>query len=315
MGPKVRNPVEARLYTAPFFAYPLVSMTIRQLTASLTHNLQVLYPESEAAAIAGLVLEYVLAISPLQRRMQANEEVPTAVAQQVEKIQQRLLLHEPVQYVLGVAHFAGMELEVTPATLIPRPETEELIQLIVQEQQAQRTGLTLLDVGTGSGCIILALCQALQPQRAVAVDISAEALAVAHRNAARYGCAVEFQQVDILKAAPPGIPPHSLQVLVSNPPYVLENERALMRRNVLDYEPATALFVPDNDPLLFYRRIAQLGRDLLKPGGALYFEINEQYAQALCQLLEALEYQAVAARPDLFGKDRMVRATWPGGAL
>ncbi|ALD22066.1 peptide chain release factor N(5)-glutamine methyltransferase [Hymenobacter sp. DG25A] len=290
-------------------------MTIRQHTASLTHHLQALYPEPEAAAIAGLVLEHVLAVSPLQRRMQANEEVPSGVAQQLETIQERLLLHEPVQYVLGVAHFAGMELEVTPATLIPRPETEELIQLIVQEQQAHRTGLTLLDVGTGSGCIALALCQALKPQRTIAVDISAEALAVARRNAARYGCAVEFQQLDILQATPADIPPHSLQILVSNPPYVLENERPLMRRNVLEYEPATALFVPDNDPLLFYRRIAELGQELLQPGGALYFEINEQYAQELCQLLAALEYQAVAAHPDLFGKDRMVRATWSGRAL
>ncbi|WP_231576204.1 peptide chain release factor N(5)-glutamine methyltransferase [Hymenobacter sp. DG25B] len=297
-----------------FFVYPLAAMTIRQLTASLTDSLQALYPEPEAAAIAGLVLEHVLTISPLQRRMQANEEVAPAVARQVEAIQQRLLRHEPVQYVLGVAHFAGMDLEVTPATLIPRPETEELVQLIVEEQQAHRIGLTLLDIGTGSGCIALALYQALKPQRAIAVDISVEALNVARRNAVRYGCAVEFQQLDILQATPADILPHSLQVLVSNPPYVLENERPLMRRNVLDYEPATALFVPDNDPLLFYRRIAELGRELLKPGGALYFEINEQYARELCQLLTAVGYQAIAPRPDLFGKDRMVRATWPGQA-
>ncbi|WP_303309558.1 peptide chain release factor N(5)-glutamine methyltransferase [Hymenobacter sp. BT730] len=287
-------------------------MTIRELTVSLAASLQGLYPETEAAAIASLVLEQMLGLSPLQRRMKASEEVLPEIEQQILAIQHRLLQHEPVQYVLGIAHFMDMELEVTPATLIPRPETEELVQLIVQEQPARHTGLVLLDIGTGSGCIVLALCRALHPQRAIAVDISASALAVARRNADKYSCPIEFQQVDILQALPSGIAPHSLQVLVSNPPYVLENERPLMRRNVLDYEPATALFVPDHDPLLFYRRIAEVGREMLQTGGALYFEINEQYASALSSLLADLGYEAVAAVADIFGKDRMVRATWPG---
>jgi release factor glutamine methyltransferase len=144
------------------------------------------------------------------------------------------------------------------------------------------------------------------------VDISAEALAVARRNAVRYGCEIDFQQLDILNESPRGIAAHTLDVVVSNPPYVLENERALMRPNVLEFEPATALFVPDNDPLLFYRRIAALGTTLLKPGGGLYFEINEQYAAETVSLLTGLGYTAVAARTDMFDKERMVRATWPG---
>lgn len=284
-------------------------MTIRQLTTDLTAALQVVYPAAEAAAIAGIVTEHLLHLSPLQRRMQAAEAVPAAVQEQLPALQGRLLLHEPVQYVLGVAHFAGLELEVTPATLIPRPETEELVQLIIEEHRGQ-AGLMLLDVGTGSGCIPLALSQALPLAGAVAVDISAEALAVARRNATRYGSAVQFAQVDILSQELP-VPPASLDILVSNPPYVLENERPLMRRNVLDYEPATALFVPDHDPLLFYRRIAELGRSCLRPGGGLYFEINEQYAAEMVALLQALGYQQVAARADMFGKDRLLRATWP----
>ncbi|WP_262892692.1 N5-glutamine methyltransferase family protein [Hymenobacter qilianensis] len=161
-------------------------------------------------------------------------------------------------------------------------------------------------MGTGSGCIPIALSQALPAARVIGVDISAEALAVARRNAARYAPNVELQQVDILRAAPTGIAPHSLAVLVSNPPYVLESERAQMRANVLDYEPATALFVPDNDPLLFYRRIAELGQELLRPGGKLYFEINEQYATAVRRLLAELGYAGGQIQQDMFGKDRMV---------
>jgi release factor glutamine methyltransferase len=286
-------------------------MTVRQLTTDLSTALQALYPEAEAAAMAGIVAEHLLGLSPLQRRMQAAEPVPAAVLARLPELHRRLLRHEPVQYVLGVADFAGLELEVTPATLIPRPETEELVQLIGEENRG-RAGLTLLDVGTGSGCIPLALSRLLALARSIGVDVSAAALAVARRNAARYAPAVEFEQLDILTQEPQTVGPATLDILVSNPPYVLEKERALMRPNVLDFEPATALFVPDHDPLLFYRRIAGLGRKYLKPGGGLYFEINEQYAAELEDLLCELGYEHAARRPDLFGKDRLLRATWPG---
>jgi release factor glutamine methyltransferase len=186
----------------------------------------------------------------------------------------RLLAHEPVQYVLGIAYFADMELEVTPATLIPRPETEELVHVIKQEQAA-KPNLRVLDVGTGSGCLALALARLMPTAQVLAVDISAEALAVARRNADQFAPKVTFQQVDILAAMPADIAPGTLDILVSNPPYVRESERSEMRENVLAWEPATALFVPDEDPLLFYRRLAELGRALLKDGGAIYLEINE----------------------------------------
>lgn len=285
--------------------------TLRQLTADLAAALATIYPTQEAESMAGLVLEHLLNLTPLQRRMQAQEPVPADVQAQLPALQARLLRHEPLQYVLGEAWFMDLTLEVTPATLIPRPETEELVQLIVQEQQGQKTELSVLDIGTGSGCIPVALCRTLQPTQVTAVDISVEALAVARRNAERYGCEIDFQQLDILTETPRLGPLHTLDILVSNPPYVLEKERALMRPNVLEYEPATALFVPDHDALLFYRRIAQLGTTLLRPGGALYFEINEQYAAETVALLTTLGYEAVEARPDLFGKARMVRANWP----
>ncbi|MFD2784272.1 peptide chain release factor N(5)-glutamine methyltransferase [Hymenobacter rubripertinctus] len=284
--------------------------TLRQLTTDLSTALQALYDTPEAEAIATQVLEHLLALTPLQRLIQGQEEVGADERLAgLPGIQARLLGHEPLQYVLGVAHFAGLELDVTPATLIPRPETEELVALIAREQRG-RAGLRVLDVGTGSGCIPLALAERLPGCQLTAVDISGEALAVARRNAARYEVTVDFQQLDILRETPQLAGP--LDVLVSNPPYVLENERPLMRPNVLAFEPATALFVPDHDPLLFYRRIAGLGRKLLKPGGTLYFEINEQFASETLALLQELGYGGAVTHADIFDRPRMVRATWPG---
>lgn len=282
-------------------------MTTAAFTAQLAAALQGPYPAPEAAAIAVLVTETLLNLSPLQRRMQAAALVPAAVAARLPNLTARLLAHEPVQYVLGTAHFAGMELEVSPATLIPRPETEELAQLIAQEQ-AGRVGLTVLDVGTGSGCLVLAVAQALRPARTVAIDISGEALAVARRNAVRYAPAVEFQQLDILNNTP-NIEPGTLDVLVSNPPYVRDSERTQMRDNVLAWEPATALFVPDADPLIFYKRLAELATLLLKPGGTVYLEINEALGAETAALFFEANFAAVRVVNDFFGRARFVRAT------
>lgn len=282
-------------------------MTIREFTAELAAALTALYPIGEAEAIAALIAEQRLGLDALQRRMQAATPVPPILAAELPMLRARLLAHEPVQYVLGTAYFADMELEVTPATLIPRPETEELVRLIEAEQRG-RTGLCVLDVGTGSGCLALALARALPRAEVRAVDISAEALAVARRNAARYAPTVAFQQLDVLNGVP-DIEPGTLDVLVSNPPYVRESERLLIRENVLAWEPATALFVPDNDPLLFYQRIGLLGRQLLKASGTLYFEINEAFEVETVELLQSQGYAAVRGVADMFGRPRMVRAT------
>ncbi|AMJ67705.1 peptide chain release factor N(5)-glutamine methyltransferase [Hymenobacter sp. PAMC 26628] len=283
-------------------------MTTRAFTDRLAAALAAAYPAPEAAAIAALVAEHLLGLDPLQRRMRAQEAVPAAVQQQLPALEARLLAHEPVQYVLSTAHFAGMELEVTPATLIPRPETEELARLVAAAQPGART---VLDVGTGSGCLALALARALPRAQVLAVDISAEALAVARRNGARYAPQVQFQQVDILQAAPAGLVPGALDALVSNPPYVRESERAQMRANVLNWEPATALFVPDADPLLFYRRLGALGRALLRPGGGIYLEINEALSTETEELLRSQGYVDVRGVADMFDKARMVRAVAP----
>ena len=281
-------------------------MTVREFTTTLAAALQARYPEREAQAVAALVVEHLLHLDSLRRMMNAQQAVPPAAVAALLPLQRRLLAHEPVQYVLGTAYFEDMALEVTPATLIPRPETEELVQLIKQEQRG-RAGLRVLDVGTGSGCLALALARELPGAEVLAVDISAEALAVARRNAARYAPGVVFQQVDILQAAPANLAPGTLDVLVSNPPYVRESERPLMRDNVLNWEPATALFVPDNDPLLFYRRLCGLGQELLAPGGVLYLEINEALGLETANLLHQHGFTEVRVHLDMFGKARMVR--------
>ena len=284
-------------------------VTVRQFTASLAAALQPLYPRLEAEAIAVLVVEHLLDIDSLQRMMDAQQPVPAPALAAAEPLLTRLQAHEPVQYVLGTAFFAEMQLEVTPDTLIPRPETEELVQVITREQ-GRRRGLRVLDVGTGTGCLALALARVLPAAQVLAVDISPGALAVARRNAARYAPTVRFEEVDILRALPPGIAPGTLDVLVSNPPYVRESERALMRENVLAWEPATALFVPDEDPLLFYRRLAAVGAALLKPGGVAYLEINEALGLETAALFTQQGFVEVQVFDDMFGKPRMLRGQW-----
>jgi release factor glutamine methyltransferase len=283
-------------------------MTIREFTTSLAQALQPTYPLREAEAIATLVVEHLLKIDALQRMMDAQVLVPAEALAALPPLQARLLAHEPVQYVLGEAFFEEMTLEVTPATLIPRPETEELVRAIRMEQP-RRSGLRVLDVGTGSGCLALALARLLPQSEVFAVDISDAALAVARRNAARYAPSVMFQQVDILQELPVGIAPGSLDILVSNPPYVRESERTSMRENVLAWEPATALFVPDEDPLLFYRRLSEIGHELLASGGGLYLEINEALGPETAALLEQRGYIDVRVQDDMFGKPRVVRGT------
>ena len=287
-------------------------MILRDATAALAAVLTALYPAHEAQTIAALVFQQLLYLDGLPFRMAAREAVAPEVLAQIPALQARLLAHEPVQYVLGTAHFAGMELAVTPATLIPRPETEELVQLIEREQ-AGRPGRRVLDVGTGSGCLALALARVLPGAEVLAVDISAEALAVARRNAEVWAPAVQFQQVDILQGMPAGLAPGTLDVLVSNPPYVRESERADMRENVLAWEPATALFVPDNDPLLFYRRLAEIGAQLLAADGVAYLEINEALGAETAALFSAQGFAEVRVVADMFGKPRMVRAAWGAG--
>ena len=217
----------------------------------------------------------------------------------------RLRQHEPMQYILGTVSFCGLMLSVTPDVLIPRPETEELVEWIAGSQV--REGLRVLDIGTGSGCIAVALSLRLHRPTVTAWDISSDALDVAATNAECHGADVSFAQVDILSG---NVPDVRADIIVSNPPYVTLGERASMEQNVLDWEPQQALFVPDEDPLLFYRHIAAHGKNILVGGGAIYFEINSRFGADVSALLRDMGYSSVEVRRDLSGNERMVKAVW-----
>lgn len=279
--------------------------TIQQSMQEVRESIQDLYPEPEANAIAQLVLEHVLQISRLQMSLNQQQELNKEQQEQIGEAVTRLQQQEPVQYVLGVAHFYDLELQVDERVLIPRPETEELVDLVIKDHR-NKAGLQVLDICTGSGCIPVALAANLKSSKMYGLEISAGALEVAKANAEKYNVSVDWLYQDIFDEVP--IPDRSLDIITSNPPYVLEEEQALMRRNVLEYEPHLALFVPDTDPLKFYKRIADLGSRLLKRGGKLYFEINERYGKGVCNTLLQAGFAEAEVVQDLFSKDRIVRA-------
>lgn len=319
----------------------------------LWRRLAHIYGENEAKAIARLVYEvrYGLSFADLLMGREAN--VPQ---QELEDIVQRLERQEPVQYVLGQADFCGRTFHVDEHVLIPRPETEELCRWIVEEVGSERPcdseqlqkkngALSILDIGTGSGCIAVTLAADIPQARVTAWDISEGALHVARGNARRHGVSIAFERVDVLSLEQPASgtqppSPGSYHLIVSNPPYICNKERASMEANVLEHEPHEALFVPDDDPLLFYRAIARYALTALASGGWLYFEINPLYADALCDMLRscaapsspaphctphcptappcaavsspaphcAARFCRVEARQDAYGRQRMIRA-------
>lgn len=279
--------------------------TIQQTAQYIRENIQAAYPEPEAGAIAQLVLQHILKKSRMQLSLSQQEEVSSEQEEQVQQAVERLQRQEPVQYVLGTAHFYGLDLQVDERVLIPRPETEELVDLVVREHKGH-TGLQVLDICTGSGCIPLALAANLQTNKVYGLELLEGALQVARANARQLKLPIAWLQQDVFEPIL-GIAPHSLDIITSNPPYVKEQEKALMRTNVLEFEPHLALFVPDEDPLKYYRRIAEVGAALLKKGGRLYFEINEQYGEEVRQLLLQAGFEQAQVVQDLFGKDRIVK--------
>ncbi|MCJ8167546.1 peptide chain release factor N(5)-glutamine methyltransferase [Pontibacter sp. E15-1] len=280
--------------------------TIQQLQQFIRQQIQEAYPEPEAGAVAQLVLEHVLQKSRVQLSLNQQEPVSGAQETEIKEAVARLQRQEPVQYVLGVAHFYGLELQVDARVLIPRPETEELVDLVLREHKGQRA-LQVLDICTGSGCIPLALAANLPAAAMYGLEVSEGALEVAKANASRYNLPVRWLQQDIF-ATVMGINPATLDIITSNPPYVLEQEKLQMRPNVLQHEPHLALFVPDTEALKYYIRITAVALELLKRDGILYFEINERYGEQVRALLLQAGFSEAAVVQDLFGKDRIVRA-------
>lgn len=273
-------------------------MTYRELWRTL----EPLYGNGEARAITDYVLDVCFGLSKADILCGAVEEMTAEKTAELNKIFGRLTEGEPVQYVLGRAEFCGRWFSVRPGVLIPRPETEELCAWITADSKASASP-KVLDIGTGSGCIAITLQLDMPESKVTAWDISADALDVAHENAQQLGANVNFVKLDALNAKPEG----KWDVIVSNPPYICEKEKKDMAVNVLEHEPHTALFVPDADPLLFYRAITRLAVQTLNKGGRLYFEINPIYADDTCRMMQAEGMTAVELRSDMYGKQRMAK--------
>lgn len=268
-----------------------------------------LYDETEAKAVVRTVLEVRFGLTLTDILCGKVNDLSAEEGRSLEKIMQRLRQAEPVQYVLGEAEFAGRRFKVVPGVLIPRPETEELCAWIVSEQKpTDGNPTTILDIGTGSGCLAVTLSLDIPGAAVSAWDISQDALLIANENAKAWKVPVSFALQDALAA-----PKDSMKwdIIASNPPYICPSEAAEMAKNVLKFEPSTALFVPQSDPLLFYKAIANYAIQALKPGGKLYIEINPLYKNELEEMLKNVGFIDIEIRKDAFGKDRMVRATRP----
>ncbi len=279
--------------------------TIHNALKTLQNQLNVSYDGDEARRISQLVLEWITGFSTARLLAFGTDTLTHEHNVKLQSATKRIITGEPIQYVLGEAWFRNLPYVVTPAVLIPRPETEELVDWIVQAVKIPNP--KILDIGTGSGCIAISLALEINGSQVNAWDISVDAIAIASQNATRLKAKVDFVQADALNTShQPALT--ALEVIVSNPPYVLESEKELMHRNVLDHEPHTALFVPNNEALLFYDAIARLAIKSLASGGYLFFEINEQKGEAVVSLLQELGFDEVELKADLFGKYRMVKA-------
>ena len=278
-------------------------MTYQELCKSLASR----YPEREAKAVIRYLLEVGYGLSMADIISGTSENIP---ADKMGKNLRRLLNGEPVQYVIGKAEFGGRIFRVTPDVLIPRPETYELCQWLEEEERGKRKeerDFSILDIGTGSGCIAITLALDMPQAKVEAWDISVDALTVARENAQELQANVKFEQVDVLSSLPAqgGL---GWVSIISNPPYICQKEAAEMEQHVLDHEPHQALFVPDEDPLLFFRAIARWGQKALHKDGRLYFEINPAYHQELTKMLDEMGYSEIETRKDQFGRNRMIKA-------
>ena len=263
-----------------------------------------LYPETEIRNFSYLIIEKLTGFSRTEVYVNKNTLFSVEQQHEIESFIEKLKKYVPIQYILGETEFYGLPFYVNESVLIPRPETEELVDWIRKENDRSEE-YHLLDIGTGSGCIAIALKHEFKNSTVDAFDISIDALETARRNATLNNLIINFSIVDILNA--PDFPT-KWDIIVSNPPYISENEKDGMLPNVLDHEPHLALFVPDNDPLLFYRTIAIFAQKHLKPNGKLYFEINREAGQSCIDLLTKMGYRDVELRKDISGNDRMVKA-------
>ncbi len=285
-------------------------MILSQFRSIFSEKLIPLYGVDEVQSFFRIIVDHYLGLQPVDLVLQKDKKLTESELYQLNNAQERLQKEEPIQYILGETEFYGLSFKVTPDVLIPRPETEELVAWVLESLKNRKLkthnseSVTILDIGTGSGCIAISLAKQLPNAKVYAIDVSTKALAVAKENAAINKVSIEFIIQDILKTAEL---PRIFDIVVSNPPYVRMLEQEEMQKNVLDNEPALALYVSDTDPLVFYKKIAALAAEKLSKNGLLFFEINQYLGQEMHQLLETENFEAIELKKDLFGADRMIK--------
>ncbi len=285
-------------------------MTFREAERIFTDSLEPVYDRREAASLAWLSISHICKIERAEYLNLKDKDIPSDKYESLLEILDELKTGKPLQYVIGETEFYGLTFKVNPSALIPRPETEELVDWILSDLGKSKTsieGLKIIDIGTGSGCIPISLKKNLPEAQLYALDISPEALGVSKQNAAFNQTMVNFIQADILNLLNEQLTDEKFGIIVSNPPYVTDSEKQQMLPNVLEHEPHLALFVPDNDPLIFYKAIADFTLKHSDTNGSLYLEINENLGEETVQLLKHMGFKNIELRKDLSGKDRMIR--------
>ena len=280
-------------------------MSLQDTKQAIKHQLGNLYDAIEMNSMVNIIIEEVTGWDALHQNIHKNDALEPSQIEQLDHYVEQLLTGKPLQYIIQKAWFLGKAYFVNEAVLIPRPETEELVEWIIEYAQIINKPLSILDIGTGSGCIPISLKLAIPNAHITAIDISKEALAIAEQNAANYHTEIEWIAQDILQTKQLK---DRYDIMVSNPPYIPLREKVAMQKQVADHEPEIALFVPDQFPLIFYSKIAHIGKSALKPNGQLFFEIHYDQGEAIIALLNEMGYHA-ELKQDIFGKDRMVRAS------
>ncbi len=283
------------------------SNKLNEIKKTLLKRLSEIYDEKEAAVMLNILIEDFFGLSKVQQALNPDYRLSESEMLKLHFSVKELLRHKPVQYITGKVNFAGLDLLVNENVLIPRPETEELVALIVNREK-ENPPETILDIGTGSGCIALALKKSFSGARITGIDISNKALDVAQKNAIKNSLDVNFINLDITDESR-WKETSRFDLIVSNPPYVTGNDKKTMKRNVLDYEPHNALFVPDNNPLIFYKAIINFAKKHLTSNGKLYFEINETFSNEIAKLLTLSGFEKVMEINDFNGKRRFVSGT------
>ena len=279
-------------------------MTFREQRSAFAKILNNHYSQEEISSFFYLLTEHYFGYSRFETHQKSEKEIPIKEEHHFSEALKRLEQHEPIQYIIGETEFYGLPFKVNAYTLIPRPETEELVAWIVSDLSVKNSEFRILDIGTGSGCIAISVAKELAGAKVSAIDISEGAIKTAQVNAEMNNVNVAFKTGDILRTEKLST---QYDVIVSNPPYVRNLEKKMMQANVLDFEPETALFVEDNDPFLFYNKISQLAINHLNKNGFLYFEINEYLGPKMQELLKGFGFKNIEIKKDIYGKDRMMR--------